>query len=303
MIKRILPFMALLSLLSCGPKEKQPNDKLTIVCTTNILGDLVEQLVGEQAEVVSLMGAGVDPHLYKATQGDLVQLNRADVIVYNGLHLEGKMTDIFEKLAKRKQILVAAGGIPESKLINNSDFQGAFDPHLWFDIEMWSMVAEHLSKELMAIEKIDAQQLKQKMTSYLNELEALHQWVETSISTIPQNQRVLITAHDAFAYFGRAYGIEVRGLQGISTVSEYGLRDVSDLVKFITKRKIKAVFVESSVSARSIEAVVKGCESRGHNVRIGGTLYSDAMGEKGSEAGTYVGMVKHNVTTIVENLK
>lgn len=303
MIKRILPFIALLSILSCGPKDKQPSDKLTIVCTTNILGDLVEQLVGDQAEVVSLMGAGVDPHLYKATQGDLVQLNRADVIVYNGLHLEGKMTDIFEKLAKRKQVLVAAGGIPESKLINNSDFQGAYDPHLWFDIEMWSKVTEHLSKELMAIEKIDSQQLKQKTTSYLNELKTLHQWVEESISTIPQNQRVLITAHDAFAYFGRAYGIEVRGLQGISTVSEYGLRDVSDLVKFITNRKIKAVFVESSVSARSIEAVVKGCESRGHNVRIGGTLYSDAMGEKGSEAGTYVGMVKHNVNTIVESLR
>jgi manganese/zinc/iron transport system substrate-binding protein len=303
MIKKVLPLIALLSILACGQKDKKANDEFTIVCTTNILGDLVEELVGDQVAVISLMGAGVDPHLYKATQGDLVQLNRADVIVYNGLHLEGKMTEIFEKLSKRKRILSAAEGIQESHLINNSDFKGAYDPHLWFDIEMWSLAAEHLSKELMAIENIDNQKLIQKKQAYLNELKALNQWVKTSISSIPQNQRVLITAHDAFAYFGRAYGIEVRGLQGISTVSEYGLRDVSNLVKFITNRKIKAVFVESSVSARSIEAVVKGCEARGHDVRIGGTLYSDAMGEKGSDAGTYIGMVKHNVNTIVENLK
>lgn len=303
-MKKLIAILFVLSSISaCQTPTKQANSDLTIVCTTNILGDLVEQLVGDQANVSSLMGAGVDPHLYKATQGDLAKLSQADIIVYNGLHLEGKMTEIFEKLAQRKRIISAANGVDQTRYINNSDFQGAYDPHLWFDINLWSNVAEHISHKLMENEQLDQLMLKKKLDNYLKELDSLDQWVKESIASIPQNQRVLITAHDAFAYFGRAYQIEVKGLQGISTLSEYGLRDVSDLVTFITDRKIKAVFVESSVSARSIEAVVKGCEARGQQVKIGGTLYSDAMGEKGTKAGTYQGMVKHNVNTIVENLK
>lgn len=292
-----------LLLTACNPVEKKKDKPIKIVCTTNILGDLVEVLAADQSTVVSLMGAGVDPHLYKATQGDLMELNSADVIIYNGLHLEGKMTEIFEKLSNRKNIIVATAGVDQSKLINNSDFKGAYDPHLWFDVELWIEVIDYIAYQLSTIDGLNQELINQNKEAYIKQLQLLNEEVKSKISSIDKSQRVLITAHDAFAYFGRAYEIEVRGLQGISTLSEYGLKDVSELVDFIVERKIKAVFVESSVSDRSLKAVVQGCRSKGHDVVIGGTLYSDALGEKGSNAGTYIEMVRHNVNTIVENLR
>jgi manganese/zinc/iron transport system substrate-binding protein len=267
-----------------------------------MIGDAVKNIVKGNYEVITLMGPGVDPHLYKATQGDLKSLNRADIIVYNGLHLEGKMGEIFEKLSNRKHIIVASDAIPVERLINNTEFQGAHDPHLWFDVQLWSDVVLHINNEITAFNPELKQELFENALPYYENLLSLDKKVKDQIAQLDSNKRVLITAHDAFGYFGRAYGFEVKGLQGISTVSEYGLKDVSNLVNFISEREIKAVFVESSVSDRSLKAVTEGCKAKGHDVKIGGTLFSDAMGEETTEEGTYIGMVKYNVKTIVGSL-
>jgi len=292
--------------LSCqtqSSSENQEKESVKIVCTTGMLADAVHNIVGEEAQVIGLMGPGVDPHLYKATQGDLKELSNADIIIYNGLHLEGKMGEIFEKLENRKRIIVAADGIKKSELIQSADFQGAFDPHLWFDVALWAEVVEHLGVQISTVQGFNKDAILKNTLSYSNKLKELDLWVSEEIAKIDSSKRVMITAHDAFGYFGRAYNIEVRGLQGISTLSEYGLKDVSDLVSYITDKKIQAVFVESSVSDRSLKAVVEGCEKRGHTIDIGGTLYSDAMGQEGTAEGEYIGMVNYNVNTIVKALK
>ncbi len=301
----IIILLASLLLFSCqeGKQQTESDGEIKIVCTTGMLGDLVQNLIGTQAEVISLMGPGVDPHLYKASQGDLKKLSEADIIIYNGLHLEGKMGEIFKKLSNRKTILVAADAIDQELLINSSDFQGAYDPHIWFDLQLWKKVATHLAQELSEEKAFKADSIQYRLERYAFKLDSLDEWVKEQILQIDSSKRVLITAHDAFGYFGKAYQIEVKGLQGISTVSEYGLKDVSDLVNFISERGIRSVFVESSVSDRALKAVVEGCKSKGHAVQIGGTLYSDAMGEAGSTEGNYLGMVQHNVNTVVEGLK
>ena len=304
MNKNLLLLLSFLSLFACQhPSEPQEKKTLKIVCTTGMLGDAVSNIVKEKAEVITLMGSGVDPHLYKATQGDLKHLSTADIIIYNGLHLEGKMGEIFDKLKNRKTIIVAAQGISEEELINNTDFQGAHDPHVWFDVALWSKVVQYIGDQLSSMNDTLKNDFQKNTTIYANQLNELNSTVKTQLSVIDSSKRVLITAHDAFGYFGKAYDIEVKGLQGISTVSEYGLKDVSDLVTFISERKIRSVFVESSVSDRSLKAVVEGCKSKGHDVKIGGTLFSDAMGEAGTKEGTYIGMVEFNVKTIIEGLQ
>lgn len=277
--------------------------KLRITCTTGMIGDGVQQIVGEYGEVTTLMGPGVDPHLYKATQGDLRALTQADIIVYNGLHLEGKMGEILERLERQKPIIAVTAGIPPDQLINSTAFAGAQDPHIWFDISLWARAIDYTARQIAAIDTAHAEIYLANAQRYTARLDSLHAEVKAQIATIPRQQRVLITAHDAFSYFGRAYDIEVRGLQGISTLSEYGLRDISELVGFISNRGIKAVFVESSVPRKSLEAVVEGSARQGHTVRIGGTLYSDAMGQAGTPEDNYIGMVEANVRTIVEALK
>jgi len=281
----------------------EDQSKIKIVCTTGMITDAVRNLVDSNVSVIGLMGAGVDPHLYKASQGDIQALSNADIIIYNGLHLEGKMGEIFEKLKSRKQIIVAADAIPEEELINNADFQGAYDPHLWFDIQLWSNVVQHLATELGKIDGIDKNSLNIKASELDKSLSEFDNWVKNELSIIDSSQRVLITAHDAFGYFGRAYHVQVRGLQGISTQAEFGLKDISNLVDFIVNNQIKAVFIESSVSERSIKAVIEGCKQKGHEVKIGGSLFSDAMGMEGTKEASYIGMVKHNVNTIVNGLK
>ncbi|MEM9859117.1 MAG: zinc ABC transporter substrate-binding protein [Bacteroidota bacterium] len=277
-------------------------DRMTIVTTTGIIADLAKNIVGDSADVVALMGPGVDPHLYKATQGDLQKLTAADMIVYNGLHLEGKMGEVLEKLSRIKPVIVIAEGIPPSSRQTVSDLN-SYDPHIWFDVKLWRQAAQHLTNELGNHHPGAKAYFTSNFTVYDSTLDALHHWVAERISVIPDERRVLITAHDAFGYFGSAYDIEVKGLQGISTLSEYGLRDVTNLVDYIVDRKIKAVFVETSVSEKAIKAVVQGCQKRGFNVTIGGNLFSDAMGSQGTPEGTYVGMVKSNVNTIVDALK
>jgi len=294
-------FFILILCFSCSP-SKESHDKTYIVCTTGMIKDAVENIVGDKAKVEGLMGPGVDPHLYKATQGDLRKLQQADIIVYNGLFLEGKMGEILQKLKSKKTVIAMAEKLPENSFINNTEFQGASDPHIWFDVQLWNEATQLLSKELIATDSSNQEYYQRNTSIYTHQLDSLHQAVKIQIDKIPENKKVLITAHDAFAYFGRAYGVNVRGLQGISTLSEFGLRDVSNLVEFIVENKIPAIYTETSVSKKAIKAVLEGCRSKGHDVVIGGSLYSDAMGEDGTFEGTYIGMVHSNVKKIVEGL-
>ena len=284
-------------------KEFTADRPIRITCTTGILKDALETITGGKAQIEALMGAGVDPHLYKATQGDLKKLNRGDVIVYHGLHLEGKMTEIMEKLSKKKRVINVAEGIRGEQIIRPANFPETGDPHLWHDVSLWSEAIAHISAQLQEIDSKNKDIYKERTGNYLKSLEILHDWTTDHLSSIPKEHRVLITSHDAFEYFGRAYNMEVRGLQGLSTLSEYGLKDIADMVDFIVERKIKAVFVETSVPIRSLEAVIEGCRERDHEVVIGGTLFSDALGPEGTRGGTYTSMIKLNVLTIKEALK
>ncbi len=302
---RRIAFVATIAALSgCGsPQANDEREVIEIVTTTGMIQDAVAHVAGDKAHVTALMGPGVDPHLYKATHGDLEVLSGADVIFYNGLHLEGKMGEVFEKLGRTRPVVAVSDIIPDSLLRTVPGFQGTHDPHIWFDVSLWKYAVRSISEFLQEYDSANAPIYEENAQRYLARLDSLHQSVKDRVQQIPESQRVLITAHDAFGYFGDAYAVEVRGLQGISTMSEFGLRDVTDLVNFIIARKIKAIFVETSVSQQSIKAVVEGCRQRNWNVRIGGTLFSDAMGKAGTPEGTYIGMVSANVNTIVEALK
>jgi manganese/zinc/iron transport system substrate-binding protein len=267
-----------------------------------MIADAVHNVGGDKVKIVALMGPGVDPHLYKATHGDLEKITSADVIFYNGLHLEGKMGEVLQKSSRTKPVVAVAEEIPEASLRTIPGFE-AHDPHIWFDVNLWKHAVSTIEKTLVKLDSVNANTYRNNAEAYIKRLDSLHHAVAAFIKEIPEKQRVLITAHDAFGYFGDAYGIEVRGLQGISTVSEFGLRDVTELVNFIIENKIKAIFVETSVSQKSIQAVVEGCSQKGWKIRIGGSLFSDAMGEPGTPSGTYIGMVDANVRTITEALK
>ena len=276
------------------------NAQLNIVTTTGMISDLTQNIGGKHVQVTALMGTGVDPHMYKATQGDLRRLVNADIILYNGLHLEGKLQEIFEKMARKKPVFAISTLISDDQLIYHDNSP---DPHIWFDITLWQKASERVLQVLIAEDPSNQTQYKQNAQVYLEQLQQLHQWVKTEMQTIPKSRRILITAHDAFGYFGRAYDIKVLGLQGVSTASEFGLQDLRQLKQIIVKNHVQAVFVESSVSPRFIQALVKGVEAEGHSLTIGGELYSDAMGLSNTPEGTYIGMVKHNVSTIVNALK
>jgi len=301
-IKPLLALFIAFAFLSCQRERKDfhDNGKFRIVTTTGMLADGVKLLVGDQAEVISLMGTGVDPHLYKATAHDLSLLQNADLILYNGLHLEGKMSEIFEKLKRRKHVLAIADGLPKERLRKTGE--KTYDPHIWFDVSLWKQGWLYVAEELREYSAL-AVGIEQNRASSFKGLDSLHSWSMQQLQTIPSSSRVLITAHDAFGYFGRAYHIEVLGLQGISTVSDFGLKDISELVNRIVASKVKAVFIETSVSSKAIEAVVEGCKAQGHDIHIGGALYSDAMGKEGTAEGTYNGMVRANVIKIVNGLK
>jgi len=298
-------FMFSFALAGCSNSDKTADreGKLYVTTTISQIADAVKNVGGEHVQVTSLMGPGVDPHLYQASHGDIEKLYDADVIFYNGLHLEGKMGEIFKKIGKEKPTIAVAEAIPNEKLIKNSNDSKAYDPHVWFDIELWLIVVEKVRDELIKADPENKADYNRNTDAYLQDLKKLKEYAELQITQIPQQSRVLVTAHDAFGYFGRAYGIEVMGLQGLSTDAEYGLRDVQSLVNTLVTRKIKAVFIESSISQKSINAGVEGAKQRGHTVNIGGELYSDAMGEEGTPEGTYVGMYQHNIDKIVSALK
>lgn len=302
-LANILLILLLAILASCIKDSKEASGKLKIVTTTGMIADAVKKIVKDSATVDALMGPGVDPHLYKATYGDVNKLTEADIIFYNGLHLEGKLQEIFKKLARTKTVIAVTDKIEKQTLSKIEGSSDSYDPHIWFDAKKWQQCVSYISQVLQKADPAHASYYQQNTTAYLSALDSLHQYTIQKMEEIPRTQRMLITAHDAFGYFGMAYGIEVKGLQGISTLSEFGLKDVSDLVHLIVSRKIKAVFVESSVPQKSIEAVVEGCKARGHQVRIGGNLYSDAMGASGTPEENYIGMFRSNVHTIVKALK
>ena len=276
---------------------------IKVVTTTSIVGDLVENIAGEAVEVTSLMGTGVDPHLYKASAGDVEKLAGADMIFYNGLNLEGKITDVLGQMRKSGVFTVGvAEGIDKSLLFSPEEYQGYYDPHIWFDVVLWKKAAKVVMEAFTLYDPENAPVYRRNAESYLEELDLLQAYIQKKIATLQPDRKVLITAHDAFNYFGKGYGFEVMGLQGISTDSEASVADIKNLSKIITERKIPAVFVETSISPRYMRALRASVKARGFDVRIGGSLYSDSMGNSGTEEGTYIGMFKSNVDTIVESL-
>jgi manganese/zinc/iron transport system substrate-binding protein len=248
------------------------------------------------------MGAGVDPHLYKATRDDVQTIMRGDVVFYSGLMLEGKMIDTLVRISRTKPVFAVTELIDEKYLLEPEEFAGHYDPHVWMDVAAWSRCIDAVVQALSQFDPAHADDYKSNGAAYAEQLKELDEYGKRAIATIPEAQRILITSHDAFNYFGRAYGMEVQGVQGISTESEAGLQRINELVDLIVDRKVKAVFVESSVSPKNIDAIVGGAKARGHDVVIGGQLYSDAMGEEGTYEGTYVGMIDHNITRAVRAL-
>lgn len=303
----LMPLLLLAALLAgcsgSGSAQGVSEDgKLLVTATTGMIADAAAEIGGEFVEVTTLMGPGVDPHLFKASQGDIRKLDRAKVVFYGGLHLEGNMERILEKMALRKTVVAVTDHMPRERLIGTENSE-EFDPHVWFDVDLWTAAAEHMRDTLIAADPANEAAYREQGKRYVRELEQLDAYVKQRMLEIPEEGRVLVTAHDAFGYFGQAYGVEVVGLQGISTAAEFGARDVSTLRDYLVERNIKAVFVESSLPARSMEAIVAGAARQGHEVRIGGELFSDAMGEPGTPEGTYIGMIRHNADTIAEALK
>jgi manganese/zinc/iron transport system substrate-binding protein len=280
-----------------GPRELP----LRIVATTGMVADAAAHVGGARVRVTALMGPGIDPHLYKASEGDVQDLVEADVVLFSGLHLEAKLGDVLERLDARAAAVTRE--LPEERLLSPPAFLGQHDPHVWFDVDLWARAVEETGEILSEHDPAGARVYRRNARAYAAELRELDAWVEERIATIPKERRVLVTAHDAFNYFGRRYDVEVRGLQGISTATEAGAQDVQRLSEFIAERRIPALFVESSVSPRAIDAVRAAVRSRGFDVGVGEPLFSDAMGNPGTPEGVYPGMIRHNVRAIVEGLR
>ena len=296
-------------IVGCGPQQNSLSKAETasqhnaykIVCTTGMIADVVRNIVGEHAEVHALIPSGVDPHLYQPTREDMLALLDAQLIFYNGLHLEGKMIPSLEAMIESDKVAVPlAERAVESKHYISDKHET--DPHIWMDVALWNQVAATIAQAVSDYDPSRATYFQENLARYARKLESLDAYALAAFKSIPATRRVLVTAHDAFNYMGRAYNIDVKGIQGISTESEAGLKDLEDLVSFIVERSLPAVFVESSVADKNVRALVEGAQARGHQVIIGGTLFSDAMGPDGSYEGTYVGMIDHNVSTITRAL-
>lgn len=294
-----------LVLVGCGGTAEtvaSADGKLNIVATIGQISNMAEIVGGEHVSVTGLMGPGTDPHLYVASASDVDKLQQADIIFYNGLFLEAKMEDILLQIAENKPAVAVSSGIDPSRLLASPIYADEHDPHIWFDVTLWQEAVKVVRDTLQAQDPANAADYAANAAAYLQQLDELHAYVQEQANRLPAEQRVLITAHDAFNYFGRAYGFEVLGLQGISTASEASTGDVQNLADYIVAHQTRAVFVESSVPVRNIEAVQAAVRDRGHEVVIGGSLFSDAMGQAGTAEGTYIGMVRHNIDTIVSAL-
>lgn len=302
-MKKIIFLVLIIVSFSCK-NETPTNGKLNIVTTTTMITDLVKNIGGDYVNVQGLMGSGVDPHLYKASEGDVTKLVNANVIFYNGLHLEGKLVEVFEKMGTATKTPIALGEtLDKNTLIGSDYFASNYDPHVWFDISYFKQFSKKVAEVLSEKDPTNAEAYSKNLAAYLEKLTALENNVVGIVNELPRDQRILVTAHDAFNYFGKAYDFEVVGLQGLSTATEAGVQDVQKLSAFIIEKQIKAIFVESSVPKRTIEALQAAVKSKGHEVTIGGTLYSDALGNAGTVEGTYIGMFEYNVNTIVNALK
>lgn len=292
----------------CLPGAGMAADRVKAVATTTLVGDLVRQVGGDRVDVDCLMGPGVDPHLYKASAGDVSRLGRASVVFYSGLLLEGRMEEIFKRLqARGSRVFAVAEAVPAGQRLRSEKYQGHPDPHVWGDPSLWALAVGVVERGLSEVDPGGAAEYRAAAERFRATLTDLHSWARQRFEAIPTGQRVLVTSHDAFGYFGRAFGLEVVGVQGISTVGEAGLADITQVIDLVRRRGVKAVFVESSVSPATIERI-----SQDSGARIGGELFSDALGTPGEirqgggesyDVGTYVGMLKHNINTVVEALR
>ncbi len=297
-MKKLFLLVSLLLFGACSNKKEAAKTDGTVVTTIGMIADVSRQIAGDHQEIINLIGEGIDPHMHQPSKSEIDKIQKAGLVLYNGLFLEGKMGTILKSRANQ--------GNPVSAVAEGIDIQvmgsGIPDPHLWMDVSIWSKVAKKIGDELATFDSKNADEYQKRREEYQKKLNDLHTYALMVFPTIPQKQRVLVTAHDAFSYLGRAYGIEVRGIQGISTESEAGTKDINDLVTYLVDNKIPAIFVESSVSEKSVKTVIEGAAEKGHTVKIGGELFSDAMGPAGTYQGTYIGMMDHNITTIVNAL-
>ncbi|WP_054003897.1 metal ABC transporter solute-binding protein, Zn/Mn family [Shimia sp. SK013] len=294
--------MAGLAAPALVPQSAFAADKLNVVTTTGMIADTVRRIGGDAVEVLGLMGPGVDPHGYRQTRTDIVAMTRADIVFWHGLYLEAQMEDFFHKLGKRGSVVAVTDQLPHELLRGHDDYDDKFDPHVWMDPNLWVLIADRVRDALIAKRPEGREMFEANAAEFVKDLRLLAAYADRTLATVNAESRVLLTAHDAFGYFGSAYDFEVLGIQGISTNSEAGLNRISVLVDMLVTRKIGAVFVESSVSDRSMRAVIEGAAAKGHDVKIGGELFSDAMGAEGTYEGTYVGMLDHNVTVIASAL-
>lgn len=286
--------------MGCKVRRTKENEKL-IVCSTSITADCVRQVVGNKLTVKSLMGPGVDPHTYNPRPSDVVLLNDAKLVVYTGFHLEGKMAELFSRLSERKAVVSFQLAFPKDKVLYTDGTTP--DPHVWFDTESWVHSMNGVVDKLVELYPDHELEFRENFYRFLTKVQKKTKELKLKLSEVPKERRVLITSHDAFHYFGRTFDIQVKALQGVSTSQEPGMRDVVDLVDFIVKNNVKAIFVENSVSPKALKSVLSSVERRGYHVKIGGTLFSDALGSKGSGADSYIGMLSHNVNSIKEGLK
>ncbi len=274
---------------------------IRVGATVGMVADIVREVAGDKADVTNIIGSGVDPHVYSPTRSDVAVLLKSDIIFYSGLLLEGQMTDILAKISRKRPVYAVTELLHDDYLLRDPQ-TGHHDPHVWMDVNGWSKAVAVVSDKLAAFDPPGADDYRKNADAYQSRLERLDAYARAAINAIPDNQRVLLTAHDAFNYMGRAYGIEVKGIQGISTESEAGLKDINRLVDLLVNRRIPAVFVETSVSDKNVKALIEGAAARNHRVTIGGSLFSDAMGPPGTYEGTYEGMIDHNMTVIARAL-
>lgn len=300
--RRLAPVLGLVAMLLAASGPARAAEPLHIVATTGMIADALAQVGGDRVEVVSLMGPGVDPHLYRPTASDIARMARADAVFYHGLNLEAQLREFLERLGSRVPVVALADGLPHERLHQNPDYANQFDPHVWMDPRLWRGVVVEAAAALSRMDPSGARTYAANADAYLAEVDALADYGDRVLSSVPEGARVLVSAHDAFGYFGAAHGFEVLGIQGISTNSEAGVRQIESLVDTLVSRDIGAIFVESSVSDRNVRALIEGAAARGHAVKIGGELYSDAMGTPGTYEGTYIGMIDHNVTVITDAL-
>ncbi len=295
-------FIGLLGFTACNSYQKPASKKL-IVCTTGYVADIVKNIAGDSAEVIALMGPGVDPHLYKAGLQDVDLLSQADLIVYSGLHLEGKMAEILPKVGRWRPIICIADGLNKNDKISWNGAEGVDDPHFWFDPLLWKKGADHFTLKYKELNWEDSTLINARSLNYGKMLVEINNYAKNKFDSLPEEKRWLVTPHDAFTYFSRAYNIQVRSLQGVSTLSEYGLKDITELINFLIEKHIKTIYLETSISPKATQTIIQSCAVKGHQLTVGGELYSDALGEKGSAEESYRGVFLHNVNAIYHGLK